>query len=83
MDILRIYRLLHHWVAEHIPDSLYISKVYPLVTGKPINLRHPKTFNEKIQWIKVYDRKRRYIEMADKLKSKDFICLTGADCLMW
>ncbi len=35
-----------------------------------LNLKEPQTFNEKIQWLKLYDRKPEYSNMVDKYEGK-------------
>lgn len=49
-----------------IPDNVYLKIVYRLRIGKKLNLKEPKTFNEKIQWLKLYDRKPIYTTMVDR-----------------
>ncbi|MDR1302904.1 MAG: hypothetical protein LBK43_10625 [Treponema sp.] len=56
-----------------MPDVLQIKIKYFLVFGKKINLRHPQTFNEKIQWLKLYDRKLEYTNMVDKYEAKRYV----------
>lgn len=41
--------------------------------GYKLDLEHPKTFNEKLQWLKLYDRKPIYTTMVDKYKAKQWI----------
>lgn len=41
--------------------------------GKPLNLKNPQTFSEKIQWLKLYDRNQMYTIMVDKYAVKDFV----------
>jgi hypothetical protein len=41
-----------------------------------LNLKNPKTFNEKLQWIKLYDRKPLYTQLADKYEVRKFITET-------
>lgn len=41
--------------------------------GKNLDLNNPKTFNEKIQWLKLYDRKPEYTQMVDKYEVKKYI----------
>ena len=43
-----------------IPDKKYIELYYRAALGKKLNLDNPKTFNEKLQWLKLYDRKEEY-----------------------
>lgn len=41
--------------------------------GRILHLRHPKTFSEKIQWLKLYNRKPEYTQMVDKVLVKDYV----------
>lgn len=56
-----------------LPDKMYIKKIYKSKTGKKLDLKTPKTFNEKCNWLKLYDRKPIYTVMADKYKARDYI----------
>ena len=40
--------------------------------GKWINWKQPKLYQEKLQWLKVYNRQKRYTEMVDKITAKDY-----------
>ena len=41
--------------------------------GKVLDLDNPQTFNEKLQWLKLYDRKLEYIKMVDKYQVKKYV----------
>ena len=41
--------------------------------GRNINWNNPMTFNEKLNWLKVYDRKNLYTKLADKYEVKQFV----------
>lgn len=56
-----------------LPDKLYLSLRYRCQMGHWINWRNPKTFTEKLQWLKVYDYKPEYTLMVDKLAAKDYV----------
>ncbi|MDE5876444.1 MAG: glycosyl transferase [Muribaculaceae bacterium] len=56
-----------------IPDPLYISIQFYLHLGKWPNLKNPKTFNEKLQWLKLNDRKPEYTIMVDKIEAKKWV----------
>ena len=73
MDISKLYKRFHDWAAGLPPDSLFIRRAYKRATGRTLDLRHPVTFNDKIQWIKIHDRKSEYTVMADKLAAKKFV----------
>ena len=56
-----------------LPDKLYLSLIYRCRMGHWINWKNPKTFTEKLQWLKVYDYKPEYTKMVDKLAVKDYV----------
>ena len=64
--------LLHHF-GGWLPDALYLKLMYYFQTGKRLNLKHPKTFNEKLQWLKLHDRKPEYSTMVDKYAVKEYV----------
>lgn len=63
---------LYHF-GGHLPDALYLRLMYFFQTGKRLHLRHPKTFNEKLQWLKLHDRKPEYTKMVDKYAVKPYV----------
>lgn len=56
-----------------MPDELYISILYKIKTGKVLNLNQPKSYNEKMQWLKLHDRKELYTTLTDKYLVKEYI----------
>ncbi len=54
-------------------DVLYIRLNYFLSLYKRLDLKNPITFNEKLQWLKLYNRQDSYIQMVDKYEAKQFI----------
>ena len=54
-------------------DKLYLSLRHYLAFGKKMNWENPQTFNEKMQWLKLYDRRPEYTIMVDKVKAKDYV----------
>lgn len=63
-------------LSKIIPDKLYLSLVYYKHFGHFPNFRNPQTFNEKIQWLKLYDRNPEYTKMVDKYAVKKYIAET-------
>lgn len=56
---------------------------YRLHTGKDIDLEHPKTFNEKIQWLKLYDSQPQKSRLADKFAVREYVSeKIGETCLI-
>lgn len=67
--VLSILRDYGSW----IPDKQFVQMMYYLKMGKRLNLNHPVTFNEKLQWLKLYDRKPEYTMMVDKNAVKGYV----------
>ena len=44
-----------------------------IIIGAKLNLDNPITFNEKLQWLKLYNRKPEYTIMVDKVKVKEYV----------
>jgi len=59
--------------ARILPDKVYISLLYRMRLGKWPNLKNPKSYNEKLQWIKLHDRRPEYSIMVDKYEVKKYI----------
>lgn len=56
-----------------VPDSIYLKFQYKHHFGKNLNLKEPRTFNEKIQWLKLHDRKSDYTKYVDKYEVRNYI----------
>lgn len=67
-----MWNIIKH-MLRCLPDSAYISLKYFYHFKKLPNLRNPKTFNEKLQWLKLHDRKEIYTDMVDKYEAKRYI----------
>ena len=55
------------------PDKFYVRLNYYLEMGKWPNLSNPQTYNEKLQWLKLYDRRPEYTMMVDKYAVKKYV----------
>ena len=60
-------------MAPIIPDRLYLKWLFRLKMGKKLNLDNPQTFSEKLQWLKLYNRKPEYTQMVDKYEAKKYV----------
>ncbi|PEB46638.1 glycosyl transferase [Bacillus thuringiensis] len=56
-----------------IPDANYLQLKYKLIMGRKLNLKNPKTFNEKLQWLKLNDRRAEYTMLVDKYEVRQYI----------
>ena len=56
-----------------LSDETYIKMMWKLTMDYPLNIHNPRTFNEKLQWLKLHDRRFEYTVMADKYLVKDYV----------
>lgn len=77
-----VYKLFHprHLLISFVThsarfwsDKLFLQIMFRLKMGKTLNLKDPKSFSEKLQWLKLYNRKPEYTIMVDKIKAKDYV----------
>ena len=76
-DPRHYYYLFLKKTASFWPDAFFIKQMYYARNGQRLNLKHPQTFTEKQNWLKLYDRKPIYTMMADKFRVKAFV----ANCI--
>lgn len=56
-----------------LPDKPYLRIKYYFCCREWLSFKNPKTYNAKLQWLKVYDRDPRYIPMVDKYEVKNLV----------
>lgn len=64
--------LLEHF-GKWLPDRVYLKLMFRFKMGYRLNLKNPKTFSEKIQWLKLYNRRPEYTKMVDKYAVKEYV----------
>lgn len=62
-----------HGMYNYMPDEEYIKRIFKATMGYELNLDNPQTYNEKLQWLKLYDRKSIYSKMVDKYEAKKYV----------
>ena len=62
-----------------IPDKLYLEMMYRRVFDKSLDLTNPKSFNEKLQWMKLYYRDPLYTMLVDKYAVKQYVLDKAGD----
>ncbi len=67
------YILNRPLIRNLIPASWFLQVRYYWYLEKKLNLADPLTFNEKIQWLKLYDFKPKYTQMADKYGVRKYV----------
>ena len=68
-----IIRLGKNSFLKCISDEKYLKLTFKDKMGYPLNLKEPKTFCEKLQWLKLYNRKPEYSDMVDKYEAKKYV----------
>jgi hypothetical protein len=63
----------HRGFFNWMSDEKYLKILYKLRTGQKLNLDDPQTFNEKLQWLKLHDRRPEYTTMVDKYAVKKYV----------
>lgn len=56
-----------------VPDKIHLQLMYRASLKKKLNLNNPKTFNEKLQWLKLHDRNPLYTKLVDKHLVKQWV----------
>ena len=56
-----------------LPDKIYLQIYYFAQFHKFINFKNPKTYNEKLNWLKINDRNPKYTKMVDKYEAKEYV----------
>lgn len=81
----RIYNLIRQGLSNFviywlIPDKWYLTWKFKKVFGYSIDWNNPKSFNEKINWLKLHDRNPKYHLLIDKLRVKPLVAdIIGAE----
>lgn len=71
------YYTVGNYLFKHYPkvmsDKWYLKVMWKRCMGYKLDLAHPVTFNEKLQWLKLYDQKPIYTTLVDKYRAKRWI----------
>lgn len=60
-------------LVKFLPDELYLKMYFYGFLGYKLDLKNPKTYNAKLQWLKLYDKRPEYTKMVDKVDAKDYV----------
>lgn len=60
-------------IGRLVSDKLWIQIKYLQWFKKLPDLKNPQTFNEKLNWLKLYDRRPEYTTMVDKYEAKQYV----------
>jgi len=71
--IWKFYILSFKLILRWLPERTYVNLRYRWQVGRKLNLDNPKTFNEKLQWLKFYNRNPEYTKMVDKVDARKYV----------
>ena len=71
--IFRIIGKLIRISALFLPNQTYLKLLFRHCVGYRLNLNSPKTYNEKLQWLKLNDIHPEYTNMVDKVEAKKYV----------
>lgn len=76
--ILKNPRYIYHHIKtkgkfDDLSDAEYMKLQFKYIMGYELNLSNTETYNEKLQWLKLYDRNPEYTDMVDKYKVRDVV----------
>ncbi len=60
-------------IKKAIPTKIYLEIMFYHHFHRFFSFKHPKTMNEKVQWLKVYDKRAEYTKIVDKVAVKDYV----------
>lgn len=73
LNLLHLRRRLVLSFAYLYSDRGFLEALFPLRVGYKLNLDNPLTYNEKLQWLKLYNRRPEYSKMVDKFEVKKYV----------
>ena len=68
-----VLRIINSKFSRILADKTYLKIYFKCKMGYKLNLKNPQTFNEKLQWLKLYDRNPEYTKMVDKYEVREYI----------
>ena len=74
-----VYRIGRKLITMSYPilsDEAYLKLLFRHRCGYKLDLENPRTYNEKLQWLKLYDKHPEYEKLVDKIDAKDYVAKT-------
>lgn len=68
-----LWNIVYRGDLSKMPDKKFLEIEFKHRMGVELNLDNPRTFNEKLQWLKLYDRNPEYVKLVDKLEVRKYI----------
>ena len=68
--------LMNRGIFNWMDDAAFLKLKFRIMMKKPLDLETPQTFNEKLQWLKLHDRRPLYTQLVDKYGVRSYIAET-------
>ena len=68
-----LFLLMRSFLGRIFSDRIFLLLVYRLRVGKRLDLHHPRSFTEKIQWLKLHWRDDIITRCSDKYEARTFV----------
>lgn len=70
---LRPFYIIYQKALNLVPDKFIVRQSFKKHMGYSLDLNNPTTLNEKINWLKLYNRKDLHTLVADKYKVRNYV----------
>lgn len=67
------FRYYRGRIRYHLPERIFLHMTYRERTSQRLNLENPVTFNDKLQWLKLYYRPQLLVQLADKYRVREYV----------
>ncbi len=67
---------ISYYKRHFVNPEKYLQRMFQKRMGYELNLQNPQTYNEKLQWMKLYDHNPLYTKLVDKYEVKEFVSET-------
>lgn len=74
--ILSFLDEISYYKRHFVNPEKYLQRMFQKRMGYELNLQNPQTYNEKLQWMKLYDHNPLYTKLVDKYEVKEFVSET-------
>ena len=67
--------LSKYWarICRHMPDEMYLQWQFHHIYGKWLDLKNPKTYADKLAWLKLHEKDSRLTKLVDKYEVRDYV----------
>ena len=82
IEVKEVLKNILYYFYKPLPDKLALKLAFPLRAGEKLELDNPKTFNQKLQWYKLFYRDPLMVQCADKYSVREYIKNKGYEHLL-